>query len=45
VTKQKPAQNLINYKVLTWLSVWSEAQMIMHMVQLIALPPHNLLLQ
>jgi len=31
--------------VLAWLSVWSVVQMILHMVQLMPLPPHHLLLQ
>jgi len=30
--------------LLAWLSVWSEMQMIWHMVQLMPLPPHHLLL-
>ena len=31
--------------MLAWLSIWSEVQVILHMVQLMPLPPHHLLLQ
>jgi len=30
-------------EVMAWLSVWSDVQMILHMVQLMPLPPHLLL--
>jgi len=31
-------------EMLAWLSVWSKVQMILHMVQLMLVPPHHLLL-
>jgi len=31
-------------EAMTWLSIWSEVQMILHMVQLMPLPPHHHLL-
>jgi len=39
----RPVKKLSD-EVLTWLSVWSEMQMILHMVQLMPLPPRHLLL-
>jgi len=40
---EHPACKKLSDEVLTWLFVWSEVQMIC--VQLMLLPPHNLLLQ
>jgi len=40
-----PACKKLSGEILAWLSVWSEAQMICIMVQLMPLPPHHLLLQ
>jgi len=40
--EEHPAYKNLSDEVLAWLSVWSEVQM-MHMVQLMPLPPYHLL--
>ena len=39
-----PACKKLSGEVLAWLSVWSQVQVYLHVVQLMPLPPHHLLL-
>jgi len=39
----RPVKSKLSGAVLAWLSVWSEVQNDLHMVQLMPLPPHHLL--
>ena len=42
--EEHPAWKKLSDDVLMWLSVWSEVQFDLHMVQLMPLPPDHLLL-